>query len=111
MAQADDYAEADGERFLDFRQAQDAARAWFEKIALGHRENTSFTVGDALDEYMRSFRGKSVAATRSRVEAIIKPELGAVEVRELTRKTIGDWHELRAASPARLRTSRRAKTP
>ena len=111
LAQADDYAEADGERFLDFRQAQDAARAWFEKIALGHRENTSFTVGDALDEYMRSFRGKSVAATRSRVEAIIKPELGAVEVRELTRKTIGDWHELRAASPARLRTSRRAKTP
>lgn len=111
LGEADDYAEADGERFLDFRQAQDAARGWFDEVALGNRESRSFTVSDALDEYMKSFRGKSVAATRSRVEAIIKPELGALEVRELTRKTIGEWHELRAASPARLRTSRRAKTP
>jgi hypothetical protein len=76
LGEADDYAEADGERFLDFRQAQDAARAWFDETALGNRESSSFTVGDALDEYMKSFRGKSVAATRSRVEAIIKPELG-----------------------------------
>ena len=111
LAQADDYAEADGERFLDFRQAQDAARAWFDEIALGNRESSSFTVSDALDEYMKSFRGKSIATTRSRVEAIIKPELGALEVRDLTRKIIGEWHELRASSPARLRTGRRAKTP
>ena len=110
LAEADDYAEADGERFLDFRQAQDAARAWFDEIASGNREKTSFTVADALDEYMKSFRGKSVAATRSRAEAIIKPELGDLEVRELTRKIIAEWHERRASSPARLRTSRRAKT-
>jgi integrase len=111
LGEADDYADADGERFLNFRQAQDAARAWFDDVVSGNREKTSFTVADALDEYMKSFRGKSVAATRSRAEAIIKPELGDLEVRELTRKTIADWHERRAASPARLRTSRRAKTP
>jgi len=28
MGEADDYAEADGEQFLDFRQAQERARAW-----------------------------------------------------------------------------------
>lgn len=60
---------------------------------------------------MTSFRGKSVDATRSRIEAIIKPELGVFKVNELTRKVIAEWHEKRAACPARLRTSRRAKSP
>lgn len=108
LAEADDYNEADGERFLDFRQAQDAARCWFEKIATSGGKRGSFTVADALDDYMKSFRGKSVAATRSRIDAIIKPELGNEEVRDLTRKTIASWHERRAAAPARLRTSKKA---
>ena len=111
LGEADDYAEADGERFLDFRQAQNAARAWFDEMALGTREKGSFTIADALDEYMKSFRGKSVAATRSRADAIIKPELGGLEVRELTRRMIAEWHEQRAAAPARLRTSSKARTP
>jgi integrase len=60
---------------------------------------------------METFRGKSVAATRSRVEAIIKPELGHVRASELTSKAIADWHHKRASSPARLRTSRLADKP
>jgi integrase len=108
LGEADDIADADGERFLDFRQAQDAAREWFDGIAAGKSNRGSFTVSDALDEYMTNFRGKSVRATRSRVDAVIKPELGSIEVGELTAKTISDWHNKRAASPARLRTGKRA---
>ena len=108
LGEADDYVDADGEQFLDFRQAQDRARAWFN-VAVAERFRGPFTVADALDEYMRTFRGKSVAATRSRIDAIIKPELGSIEVARLTRKTISDWHAARAAAPARLRTGKRAK--
>jgi len=111
IGEADDVTDADGIRFLDFKQAQELARAWFDKVRRGQPSKTEFTVGDALDEYMASFRGKSVAATRSRIEAIIKPELGSIAVSDLTRKTVSDWHQRRGHSPARLRTSKRATTP
>lgn len=112
LGEADDFNEADGERFLDFKQAQDSARAWFAAMARhGARDLRSLTVADVLDEYMDAFRGKSVVATRSRINAILKPDLGGLKVSELTKKIIADWHEKRATSPARLRTGRRAKSP
>lgn len=109
LGEADDVADADGDRFLDFRQAQDRARSWFEDVASGNHKHSAFTVADALDEYMETFRGKSVTATRSRIDAIIKPELGDVLVSELSSKAITDWHHGRASSPARLRTGKRAE--
>lgn len=111
LGEADDVADADGVQFFDFRQAQYKARAWFEEVSLGRATPSSYTVADALDDYMKGFRGRSVAATRSRVEAIIKPALGTLEVAALTRKIVADWHAERAASPARLRTSSRTKIP
>ena len=110
IGEADDFADADGVQFLDFKQAQERARTWFEEVSAGPKRGP-FTVSDALDEYMSSFRGKSIAATRSRVDSIIRPELGAHDVRSLTRRIISDWHTARASSPARLRTSKRAKEP
>lgn len=86
LGEADDVADADGCRFLNFRQAQDRARAWFDEAASGALMRRAFTVADALDEYMASFRGKSVVATRSRVEAIIKPDLG-----EILAARFGNW--------------------
>jgi integrase len=111
LGEADDVADADGDRFLNFRQAQDRARDWFEQAASGVHKRSQFTVADALDEYMETFRGKSIVATRSRIEAILKPELGHLRVAELTSKIIADWHHSRASSPARLRTSKRAGKP
>src|SRR5206468_6524502 len=110
LGEADDVADADGDRFLDFRQAQGRARSWFG-VAGGAGKHAAFTVGDALDEYMETFRGKSVTATRSRIDAIIKPELGDVLVSELSSKVIADWHHRRASSAARLRTGKRAEQP
>lgn len=111
IAEADDTAHADGDRFLTFRQAQDRARDWFQEVASGAHKQAGFTVADAFDEYMDTFRGKSVVATRSRIDAIIKPELGHFPVAELTSKIVADWHHRRASSPARLRTSKRAERP
>lgn len=111
LAEADDVVDADGDRFLTFRQAQDRARAWFDDVASGAYKLEAFSVGAALDEYMEAFRGKSVAATRSRIEAIIKPELGDVLVAELTSKIVANWHHKRASSPARLRSSKHAEKP
>jgi integrase len=111
LGEADDVADADGVQFLDFKQAQEHARTWFGELMKRTSAMGPYTVSDALDDYMKSFRGKSVAATRSRVEAIIKPALGSLDVASLSRKLIADWHEDRAASPARLRTSARATEP
>src|SRR4051812_30899406 len=59
LAEADDIRDADGVTILDFRQADDAARAWFEERARGGAKAGPFTVGDALDEYLKAFRGKA----------------------------------------------------
>lgn len=111
LGEADDLATADDERILDWRQAQERARIWFERQARGERKAGPFTVDDALDEYIKKFRGKSLAKTKSRIDVIIRPALGKQQVQRLTRKIIADWHHARADSPAKLRTSARAETP
>lgn len=111
LGEADDLADADGSCFLDFRQAQERARTWFDDVGRRGRAAANYTVADALDDYMSGFRGKSVKSTKSRVDAIIKPALGHLTVVSITRQQIAEWHAERAASPALLRTSARAKAP
>ena len=111
LGEADDVRDADGEAILSFRQADASARAWFDKQARGEGRPAGkpYTVGEALDDYMAHFAGKSVTATRSRVDAIIRPALGTLAVDALTSKQIADWHKQRAASPAKLRTGKFAQ--
>lgn len=108
LGKADDVIDADGEQVLSFAHAQERARAWFADLARGGRpkQDKPYTVGDALDDYLAGFTGKSVGATRNRVEAIIRPALGELLVDKLTAKLIGDWHKARALSPAKLRTGK-----
>lgn len=110
IGEADDVSESDGQRIFDFRQAQEKSRAWFDLIAIGGHRRGTFTVSDALDEYMDGFRGKSVTSTQSRIDSIIKPEIGDLEVYRLTAKDIAQWHHRRSQTPARLRTGKRALT-
>lgn len=114
LGEADDTSDADGERFLNFKQAQVAARSWFDTIAAGDRPakvpTEPYTVGQALDDYMKQFSGKSVAATSSRVDVIIRPELGTVDTAKLTVTTLQAWLRKRAEAPARLRTASKADT-
>lgn len=111
LGEADDCLDADGVRILSYKQAQEAARQWFDRRAPGGGKTQPYTVGDALDEYLAQFTGKSVASTRHRVEVIIRPELGDLRVDQLTMEKIGNWHRARAASPKRLRTSPFADAP
>ena len=105
LGEADDIRDADGETVLNFRQADEAARAWFAKQVAGTGRPKSFTVGDALDEYVKNYGGKSTADLTSRVR-IIRTALGEYQVTDLTAKIVSDWHKERAASPAKLRTGK-----
>lgn len=107
LGDADDFADADGERTLNYKQATDAARAWFASQG-APPPPPPYTVGDAFDDYLIGFTGKSVAKTKARIEAILRPVFGDVLVAELTTAQIATWLREKAASPAKLRTSARA---
>src|SRR5690606_39719785 len=68
LGEANDTADADGLHVLDYRQAQDKAREWLRTVEGGAMASASFTVGDALDEYMAAFTGKDRANTIRRIE-------------------------------------------
>ena len=110
LGEADDMSDADGDRFLTFKQAQAAARTWFDAITAGDRPAKAaaqpYTVGEALDDYLAQFTGKSLSATRSRADAIIRPELGQLDTAKLTAAKLGAWLRSRAEAPARLRTAK-----
>lgn len=85
LGEADDLRDADGIDILDFRQAQQQARDWFEGIAVAAGKRPErYTVGDALDDYLERFTGKSLEKTRHVIERHIRPVLGKRPVCELT---------------------------
>lgn len=111
LGETDDLADANGSTILSYKDAVSKAHDWQEGLSnSGGKRPGSFTVSDALDEYLKAFKGKGVVDTRSRVEAIIRPALGHRQVKELTTKEIRDWHQARADAPARLRTAKGATT-
>jgi integrase len=69
-------------------------------------------VTDALDEYSKAFKirkGAIPTDMKSRIEEIIKPSLGKLEVAKLTKDVVSEWHNARATSPAKLRTRKGAE--
>jgi integrase len=109
LGEADDVRDADGETILNFENADAAARRWFDEVSGGGGRRTLKTVNDALDDYLKGFTGKSLASTKARVNAVIRPALGHLRLASLTRKSIGDWHKERGRSPAMLRTKKSAE--
>jgi len=115
-----DKDEADALLILSFRQAQEAARAWWraeERRALGlaPEDTGPYTVNRALDDYFatREAAGsKGVAKDQSAATLRIRPELGEVVIDKLTAKRIRDWHHALAKSAklARPKTSGKRKT-
>lgn len=105
IGEADDVRDADGSGVLDWRQAQEKARAWFdERSRRDVVPRGPFTVGDALDEYLEHFPGKAKQSAKYRIDALIRPKLGDIEVVDLDRAQIRAWHRDRAAAPLRRRT-------
>ncbi len=112
LGAADDARDADGLTVFSFSQAQERARAWFQRKA---REQASdfvpldhpYTVADALAEYRADYTlrsGKATDRLDTSAAAWILPELGAVPLEKLTKGRIVAWHQKMAETPPRLRT-------
>jgi integrase len=110
---ADDYADADGRDVLTFKEAQLRA-IQHERDA--QRDdgglNRKLTLQQATDEYLAWFRAqrRGIAMAESAVRAHILPAFGSRPVASLKTKEIRDWLDRVASKPARLRTSKFAKT-
>ena len=106
IAEADDHADADGDRVLTFWQAQDGAR----KIAgTPARPAGPYKVKDAIADYLVELEGRaSYYDTKHRLEAYALPELGDKHVDKLTADTLRKWHRELAKAPRRIRTKKGA---
>ena len=81
----DDQFAADGVNILSWKDALHHALAWFDVLASsGGKRAASYTVSNALDDYLETFAGKSLAKTRHTIERHIRPAFGHRLVSELT---------------------------
>jgi integrase len=110
LGPADDALDADGERILDYTQAQAKARTWL--ASLDAAENIGpYTVDRCLDDYIADYKrrgGKALDRLEITANALIRPQLGIYEVKELTATAIRQWHASLAQAPARLRSRQNA---
>jgi integrase len=114
LGAADDAIEAEGRSILTFNQAQELARAYFDRIArelAGHDAPLAgpYTVQLAVREYLAQRKrhgSKGVAADETAANARILPALGKIEVAKLTAKQIVDWHHALAEAPRLVRTAK-----
>ncbi len=114
LGKADDYQDANGIDVLDYFQAQDAARAFANKVAeesLNEGSPTPVTVGEVITDYLKWFKTekKSYYATSRTCVVHIIPDFGDRPVNELTTKELRDWHHKLANRKAKLRTGKGAK--
>jgi integrase len=102
IAEADDYADADGDRVLTFWQAQDRARKLAGAPA---RSSGPYKVRDAIADYLTELEGRaSYVDTRSRLNAYATPVLGDKHVDKLTAEALRIWHRDLAKTPRMIRS-------
>jgi integrase len=111
LGPADDALDADGERILDYAQAQAKARNWLASL---HAEDKAqpYTINRCLDDYITDYKrrgGKALDRLEITADAFIRSQLGAHEVGALTAAMIRRWHLALAEAPARLRTRKTAQ--
>jgi len=111
---ADDYQEANGADVLNFGQAHDRVRA----LANEAKANDGIlikpaSVAEAAERYLAWYREnrRAVRETEHAINAHILPALGDKQLSALTTAHIRSWLEQLAAKPARVRSTRSAKTP
>jgi hypothetical protein len=111
LAPADDALDADGDRILDYGQAQAKARNWLATLDAPKKDGP-YTVDGCLGDYIADYKrrgGKALDSLTITADALIRPPLGALDVDALTSKTLKTWHAALAEAPARLRTRKTAK--
>ena len=88
---ADDYADADGQTYLTFFQAQDAAR----RLATQPNAVKSLTVQEAVSNYLNVLSAKNANTaydTRLRLQKHFLPQFGEKTVASLTKTALEQWH-------------------
>lgn len=91
---ADDYADADGKKVLDYGQAQRKAIAW-ERGVTENPASRSYTVADAVDDWFSDYESRSrslvsVKEQRHKNNVIIAT-LGSYKVADLTIEILNNW--------------------
>jgi integrase len=113
LGAADDVRDADGRTVFSFAQAQTKAREWFGLAAREDAgepvadEDGPYTVARALADYRGDYLrrgGKAVDRLDASAKAWIEPELGAIPLDRLSKRSVADWHQKIAETPPRLRT-------
>jgi len=110
LGSADDALDADGERILDYAQAQTKARDWLASLDAEGKAGP-YTINRCLDDYIADYKrrgGKALDRLEITADAFIRPQLGDHEVGALTAPMIRQWHAAVAEAPARLRTRKTA---
>jgi integrase len=106
LGPADDVLGPDGERILDYAQAQASARSWL--TTFDARGNPGpYTVNRCLDDYISDYKrrgGKALDRLEITTDAFIRPKLGSLEVAALAAAIIRQWQVEIAEAPPRLRT-------
>jgi integrase len=111
LGSADDALDPDGERVLDYGEAQARSREWLTSLTAKAKAGP-YTVDRCLDDYITDYQhrgGKALDRLVFSVEAFIRPQLGSLEVAGLTAKKIQEWHSELAKTPPRLRSGRTAE--
>ena len=121
LGEADDDLSADGEQVLSFNQAFDMAERWCEEhyekaipryMAHEHEPvypklppSPPYTVAHAMVDYMQWYRENRNGFSTIYYEcrASIFPKLGDIPLDQLTTRTIREWFDALAESPARIR--------
>jgi integrase len=111
---ADDVRDANGLDVLSFAQAQEQARAWFDRkgcelAGLGEPQAGPYTVADAIEDYLaaREARGgKGSGHDRTTAAARIVPALGKIDISRLTSRQITAWLNELSQAPKHVRSSR-----
>ena len=122
LGTADDYQDADGTTILDFKQAQDAADAWFKecaneaaRVAGGEPAQVGpYTVTDAMKDYFQDGKRRGVKGLhrdKARAALWIEAQLGALEVAKLTRWRLESWLAEMADSARRVRARKAPVKP
>ncbi len=107
---ADDIQDPNGLDILNFTQAQDKARKWFDRIA--HEQAGIhygvYTVGKAIEDYLAWYKihRKAYKQTKYVIDAHIRTKFGNKEISKLTTHEIREWFEKMISVPPRKRTQK-----
>jgi integrase len=109
IASADDISDPNGVDVLSFEQAQREARRLRDARANeASGRGRPITVSAVIERYLEALagRGRDTADTRSRINSMILPALGHIELSQLTTERIRHWIREMVNKPPRLRTAR-----